>query len=106
MTPKKKKSSIALKKASTSLKNVIEMIERDEYCIDIIQQNLAVMGLLKSAHQTLMENHLETCFKKALEEQDGKSQEMIDEIMKIAKLASKFTCNWALNAESIKKNQS
>jgi DNA-binding FrmR family transcriptional regulator len=38
-----KKSLIALKKAKTSLEKVIQMIEDDKYCIDIIQQNLAVI---------------------------------------------------------------
>ena len=45
---------------------IIKMTEEDKYCVDIMQQNLAVLGLLRSAHQTLMENHLDTCFKKAM----------------------------------------
>ena len=47
----------------------------------IMQQNLAVIGLLKSAHQMLMENHLNTCFKNAIARKDSKKQqEMINEI--------------------------
>ena len=42
------------------------MIEGGEYCIDIMQQNLAVIGLLRSAHEMLMENHLNSCFKNAM----------------------------------------
>jgi DNA-binding FrmR family transcriptional regulator len=34
---------ISLKKARTSLNNIIEMVESDKYCIDIIQQNLSVI---------------------------------------------------------------
>jgi DNA-binding FrmR family transcriptional regulator len=37
------KSLIALKKAKTSLEKVIKMLEDEKYCIDIIQQNLAVI---------------------------------------------------------------
>ncbi|MBT3726739.1 metal-sensing transcriptional repressor [bacterium] len=38
-----KQPMISLKKARTSLNNIIDMIENEKYCIDIIQQNLAVI---------------------------------------------------------------
>jgi len=66
------------------------MLEADEYCIDIMQQNLAVIGLLKSAHQMLMENHLNTCFKTAMAtKKEKKKQEMVQEILKVTKLFNK-----------------
>ncbi|MEI8253661.1 MAG: metal-sensing transcriptional repressor [bacterium] len=37
------KQLIALKKARTLLDKIITMTEKKEYCIDIIQQNLAVI---------------------------------------------------------------
>lgn len=79
---------IALKKASTHLHNVIEMVGRKEYCIDILQQNLAVMGLLRSANNKLMERHLNSCFANVMKGTNEKrKQEMIDEILKINKLS-------------------
>lgn len=66
------------------------MVEADEYCISIMQQNLAVIGLLKSAHQMLMENHLNTCFKNAAgSDNEKRKQEMIREILKVAKFLNK-----------------
>ncbi|MEK9165392.1 MAG: metal-sensing transcriptional repressor [Patescibacteria group bacterium] len=62
----KEKTLINFKKAQSLISKIIKMIEDNEYCIDIMQQNLAVVGLLKSAHQMLMENHLNTCFKTAI----------------------------------------
>ncbi len=63
------------------------MVEANEYCIDIMQQNLAVIGLLKSAHQMLMENHLNTCFKKAMETKNEKRKtEMTQEILRVTKM--------------------
>jgi DNA-binding FrmR family transcriptional regulator len=63
------------------------MVENDEYCIDIMQQNLATIGLLKSAQQMLMENHLNTCFKKAMSTKNEKrKKEMVQEILKVTKL--------------------
>lgn len=83
----KGKSLTNFKKAKSHLAKVISMIEADDYCVDIMQQNLAVIGLLKSAHQMLFENHLNTCFRNAMETKNSKKkQEMIDEILSVTKL--------------------
>ena len=87
---KKEQTIINFKKAQSLLGKIMEMVESKEYCIDIMQQNLAVIGLLKSAHQMLMENHLNTCFKNAMAAENEKiKQEMIDEILKVSKMANK-----------------
>lgn len=90
MTIQNKETLINLRKAKTSVSRIIEMIEKDKYCIDIMQQNLAVIGLLKSAHQMMMENHLNTCFKDAMgSKNDKRKDEMILEILKVTKLLNK-----------------
>ena len=90
MTTQKKQALINFKKASSLLEKIMKMTEDDNYCIDIMQQNLAVIGLLKSAHQMLMENHLRTCFKNAIASNNKKKQEkMTEEILKVTKLANK-----------------
>jgi len=87
---KKKDILIALKKAQSSLGRVIEMYENGEYCVDIMQQNLAVQGLLKSAHEKLMENHLHTCFANGMNSTNVKRKEaMIEEINKLMRIGSK-----------------
>ena len=83
-----KKIITALKKARTHLNNVIEMTEKKKYCIDILQQNLAVIGLLKSANQKLLERHIHSCFTKVMKGTNEKrKKEMIEEILKINKLS-------------------
>ena len=78
------------KKAHSHLANLIKMTEQGEYCINIMQQNLAVIGLLKSAHQMLMENHLNTCFKTAMGTKNEKrKQAMTQEILGVTKLFNK-----------------
>jgi len=90
MTNKKQETLINFKKAQSLISKIIKMVEADQYCIDIMQQNLAVIGLLKSAHQMLMENHLNTCFKTAMATKNEKrKQEMIQEILKVTKLFNK-----------------
>lgn len=87
---KREKALISFRKAHSHLNNIIKMVEDGHYCISVMQQNLAVIGLLKSAHQTLMENHLHGCFTNAvLSNNKKKQEEMVEEIIKVSKLANK-----------------
>lgn len=86
----KQKTLINFKKAHSSIAKIIEMLEDDKYCIDIMQQNLAVIGLLKSAHQMIMESHLDHCFKDAMATTNEKRKKaMVEEILKVNKLLNK-----------------
>ncbi len=82
------KSLIALKKAKTSLEKVIKMLEDEKYCIDIIQQNLAVIWLLKSANLWMLEWHMNCCVKKAVNSQNEEEiNTKMQEILKIVQIA-------------------
>ncbi len=86
----KQKTLINFKKTHGLIAKIIEMIEGDEYCINIMQQNLAALGLLKSAHQMLMENHLNTCFRKAMAtKNERKKKAMTKEILRVTNLFNK-----------------
>ena len=86
----KQDTVVNFKKAHSLLGKIITMVEVDRYCIDVMQQNLAVLGLLKSAHQMLMENHLNMCFKNAMaSKNEKKKQEMTQEILKVTNLFNK-----------------
>ena len=90
MDNERKKIIISFKKAKSSLEKIIEMTEQGEYCISIMQQNLAVIGLLKSAHHQLLDNHLRTCFKNAMASKNEQmKKKMIEEITKVSKIANK-----------------
>jgi len=90
MTNQKNKILINFKKARSLTAKITKMIESDKYCIDVMQQNLAVIGLLKSAHHKLMERHLNSCFKKAMETTDNKKKKkMVEEILQVSKLSKK-----------------
>ena len=83
----KKKVLVNYRKAQSLLGKIIKMLEKDAYCIDIMQQNLAVMGLLRSAGGQLLERHLQSCFKDVMESgSEGKKKEMIKEILTVTKL--------------------
>lgn len=86
----KEMALINFKKARSHVEKIISMIEEDKYCVDIMQQNLAVIGLLRSAHSTIMEGHLRGCFTDAFNSKSAdKHDEMIEEILKVTKLYNK-----------------
>ncbi|PIZ76100.1 transcriptional regulator [Candidatus Peregrinibacteria bacterium CG_4_10_14_0_2_um_filter_38_24] len=86
----KEKIIINFKKAHSLTAKIIKMMEEGHYCIDMMHQNMATIGILKSAHQMLMENHLNTCFKSAMSSKnEKKKQEMINEILKVTNLFNK-----------------
>ncbi|MBI4036331.1 metal-sensitive transcriptional regulator [Candidatus Daviesbacteria bacterium] len=83
--PKDTKTRILhrLKIAQGHLKKVISMVEKGEYCIDVIHQNQAVQQALREADGVVLENHLKTCVADAI--RSGKDQEVIGEIMNVLK---------------------
>lgn len=90
MNEDNKKIIISFKKAKSSLERIIDMTEKGRYCIDIMQQNLAIIGLLKSAHHQLLDRHLNTCFKNAMASKDeAVKKRMIKEITQVNKIANK-----------------
>lgn len=86
----KKQASIALKKAQTHIKNILEMIDNDEYCIDILTQILAVNGLVKSASDSILKNHMRTCFINGMAAKDAQFKEnLITEVLDVVNLSGK-----------------
>lgn len=82
----KQKALIALKKAQSLINKVAEMVENDEYCIDIIQQVDAANGLLNSTKKNLLEGHLYHCMEQKFSEDKKKT---VDELLKIYNLGKK-----------------
>lgn len=90
MKTPKEKTLINFKKAQSLLAKITQMSADNRYCIDIMQQNLAVIGLLRSAHEMLMANHLNTCFRSAMASgSEKKKSEMTAEILKVTNLFNK-----------------
>lgn len=75
-----------LKIAQGHLKKVIEMVENNDYCIDVIHQSQAVQAALKESDSLTLENHLKTCAAEAIKK--GKQKEAVAEIMNVFKRSS------------------
>lgn len=81
-----KKTKPRLKRAEGQIRGIIKMIENKEYCLDIFQQISAVCGALKSVNAVILENHIQTCVKDAMNSNDKKTiNQKISELMKIYK---------------------
>ena len=80
----KSKTITQLRKAEGMLKKVIKMTEEDYYCIDLLQQSLAVLGLMKGANKLILENHLSSCFKDGMQKAgSAKQKKLIDEVLRV-----------------------
>lgn len=69
--------------ANGHLEKIINMVESDEYCIDIVHQLLAVQAALKKVDEIVLENHLKTCVADSIKK--GESDEAIKEVMEVLK---------------------
>ena len=72
-----------LKIAQGHLKKVLQMVEEDIYCIDVIHQSQAVQKALKEIDNITLENHLNGCVSNAIK--GGRQKEAITEVMNIFK---------------------
>lgn len=83
MNEHKKKALISIRKAKTSLEKIEALIENDEYCGDIIIQNMAAIWLIKSSNNKLIEAFLENC------DTHNSPEEKKEELLKLFKLSHK-----------------
>lgn len=78
-----------LKIVRGQIDGLIQMVEDDRYCIDISNQVMASIGILKNVNKEVLEAHLSHCVKDAIsgtaKERDEKIGEIIGVIDKLTK---------------------
>ena len=67
-----------VKTARGQLDGVLKMIEDDRYCIDISNQLLAAMAVIKKANREIIRAHLGCCVREAIE--SGDAEQKINEL--------------------------
>ncbi len=70
-----------LKILEGQIRGLQRMVDKEEYCIDIIQQTSAVKNALSSIENLLLENHLATHVVEQIRR--GKESKSIKEILQI-----------------------
>ena len=61
------------------------MIEREEYCIDILQQTAALRAAVDSVSMMILEDHVRGCVRTAAEQ--GASDQYVDEVIDVVRRA-------------------
>jgi DNA-binding FrmR family transcriptional regulator len=80
-----------LKSIEGHVRGVQRMVDEDVYCIDIINQNLAVQRALEKVNGLILERHLQTCVTAAIQGDDpAERQRVITEIMTVFEATSKM----------------
>jgi len=86
-----KKLKNRMSRIEGQVKGISNMIATEKYCIDILTQTKAIRSAIKSVELEILENHLNTCVKEAMESGDSnKSSEKLDEIMLLLKKTTKL----------------
>ncbi len=88
MLAETKKSALhRLKIIKGQIQGLIDAVESDNYCPDVLTQSLAAQNALKQVDAKLLEGHLNSCVKRQMIE--GKTKKAVDELMKIYQLTRK-----------------
>jgi DNA-binding FrmR family transcriptional regulator len=66
-----------LKSAEGHMRGVMRMVEDGAYCIDVINQNLAIQRALEKVNRLILEHHLETCVTTAIRGDDPAERERV-----------------------------
>jgi len=77
---------LRLKRAKGHLEKVINMIEKHDSCVDVLQQLTAVTSALLSCKTLLLQDHINSCIRPAMK---AGNENLIDEIETIIARALK-----------------
>lgn len=73
-----------LKSIEGHVRGVQRMVDEDAYCVDIINQNLAVQRALEKVNSLILERHLQTCVTTAIRgDNPAERERVITEIMNV-----------------------
>jgi len=72
-----------LSRLEGQVRGVARMIERDEYCIDILQQTSALRAAVDSVALLVMEDHVAGCLKTAVT--TGDAEAYTEEVMDVVR---------------------
>jgi len=89
ITDKKKDALTRLKTVRGHLDGIIRMVEEDAYCVDLMKQISAAQASLERVNRVVLNNHLETCFTRAVG--TGAGAAAIAELMHAVKFTPALT---------------
>ena len=72
-----------LSRMEGQVRGIARMIERDEYCVDILQQTAALRAAVDSLSILLLEDHVQGCVRTAAER--GEAEQYVDEVIDVVR---------------------
>ncbi len=84
----KKRAIHRTKIIAGQLKGLTQAIDKEQYCMDLLNQSLSIQRSLKSLDRFLLENHLKTHVRHQMQ-RHGEDEKAIAELLKIYTLSNK-----------------
>ena len=72
-----------LSRIEGQVRGIARMIERDEYCVDILQQTAALRAAVDALSIIVLEDHVGGCVRTAAEH--GNADQYVDEVMDVVR---------------------
>jgi DNA-binding FrmR family transcriptional regulator len=72
-----------LAKVEGQARGIARMIERDEYCVDILQQTAALRAAVDAISILILEDHVQGCVRTAAER--GEADKYVDEVIDVVR---------------------
>lgn len=80
-----------LKSIEGHVRGVQRMVEDDEYCIDVVNQIVAIQRALKKVSGLVLDDHLHSCVTDAMRGPDGEARErVLTELMQVYQASGKL----------------
>jgi DNA-binding FrmR family transcriptional regulator len=78
-----------LKRIEGQVRGVMQMIEDDRYCVDVLTQIAAIREGLRAVGRETMRNHLKHCVSQALKRDADAAESAIDEVLELVYKSSR-----------------
>ncbi len=72
-----------LSRIEGQVRGITRMIERDEYCVDILQQTAALRAAVDAVSVLILEDHVQGCIRTAAER--GEADQYVDEVIDVVR---------------------
>jgi DNA-binding FrmR family transcriptional regulator len=72
-----------LSRMEGQVRGIARMIEREEYCVDILQQTSALRAAVDALSLLVLEDHVQGCIRTAAER--GEADEYVDEVLDVVR---------------------
>jgi DNA-binding FrmR family transcriptional regulator len=72
-----------LARVEGQVRGIARMVERDEYCVDILQQTAALRAAVDAISILILEDHVQGCVRTAAER--GEADKYVDEVVDVVR---------------------